>query len=117
MGFLLPPTVAMEETGGLRRTHELSKGNVWRVLAIVAALGLPILLLMFGAEAAILSSALGPNFASLSPSEFFEKAGQAMEQKLAAWQMFSALLFVLGSGLIYSGAAFAYRARTSPEPS
>jgi hypothetical protein len=113
MGFLLPATVTMEEKGGLRRAHELAKGNVWRVLAIVAALGLPILLLILGAEAAILRSALGPNFASLAPSDFFEKAGQAMEQKLGAWQAFSAIVFVLGSGLIYSGAAFAYRARTS----
>jgi hypothetical protein len=115
IGFLLPPTVAMEEKGGLRRAHELVKGNVWRVLVIVAALGLPILLLIFGAEAAILRSALGPNFSSLSPSEFFDKAGQAMEQKLGPWQIFSAIVFVLGSGLIYSGAAFAYRARTSAE--
>jgi hypothetical protein len=115
IGFLLPPTVAMEEKGGLRRAHELAKGNVWRVLVIVAALGLPIVLLIFGAETAILRSALGPNFANLSPSEFFEKAGQAMEQKLGPWQIFSAIVFVLGSGLLYSGAAFAYRARTSAE--
>jgi hypothetical protein len=115
IGFLLPATVTMEEKGGLRRSHELAKGNVWRVLVIVAALGLPILLLILGAEAAILRSALGPNFANLSPSEFFDKAGQAMEQKLGPWQIFSAIVFVLGSGLLYSGAAFAYRARISAE--
>lgn len=115
IGFLLPPSVVMEEKGGLRRAHELAKGNVWRVLAIVAALGLPILLLIMGAEAAILRSALGPNFAGLNPSDFFDKAEQAIEQKLAPWQIFSAIVFVLGSGLIYSGAAFAYRARTSAE--
>ena len=115
MGFLLPPTVAMEEKGGLRRAHELAKGNVWRVLVIVLALALPILLLIFAAEAAILRSALGPNFASLTPSDFFDKVGQAMEQKLGPWQIFSAIVFVLASGLLYSGAAFAYRARTSAE--
>jgi len=115
MSFLLPATVTMEEKGGLRRAHELAKGNVLRVLVIFAALALPILLLVLGAEAAIVSSALGPNFSNLSPSEFFEKADQAMEQKLGPWQIFSAIVFVLASGLLYSGAAFAYRARTSAE--
>jgi hypothetical protein len=115
VGFLLPPAVVMDEKGGLRRTYELAKGNVWRLVAITIALGLPILLLVAGAEAAIVESALGPNAANLSPTEFLEKAGQAMEQKLGAWQIFSAIMFILGSGLIYSGAAFAYRERTSPE--
>jgi len=115
VGFLMPPTVVMEEKGGLRRAFELAKGNVWRLVAIVFALGLPILLLVAGAEAAIVESALGPGAANLSPTEFLEKAGQAMEQKLGAWQIFSAMMFILGSGLIFSGAAFAYRERTAPE--
>jgi hypothetical protein len=34
-----------------------------------------------------------------------------MEAKLLPWQIFNAVVFVLGSGLIYSGTAFAYRAR------
>ena len=115
MGFLLPAVVTLEEKGGLRRAHELTKGNVWRVLAVVAALGLPVLLLVLGAEAAILRSVVGTDFGALTPTEFFDKAEEAMEQKLLPWQIFSAIVFMLGSGLFYSGAAFAYRARTSPE--
>ena len=115
LGFLMPAAVTMEENGGLRRTLELAKGNVWRLVAIVVALSLPILLLFAGAEAAILESALGPSAASLTPAEFLDKAGQAMEQKLGAWQIFSAVMFVLGSGLMFSGGAFAYRERTSPQ--
>jgi hypothetical protein len=44
-----------------------------------------------------------------------DRAGQAFDQKLIYWQIFSAIVFILGSGLVYSGAAFAYRARTSAE--
>jgi len=115
VGFLMPPAVVMEEKVGLRRALELAKGNVWRLVVIALALGFPILVLVAGAEAAIVQSALGPNAGSLSPIEFLDKAEQAMQQKMGAWQIFSAIMFILGSGLIYSGAAFAYRARTSAE--
>jgi hypothetical protein len=115
IGFLLPSTVTMEEKGGLRRAYELSKGNTLRVLAIALALGLPIFLLLFGADAAILRSAIGPNIIGLSPSELTDRAVQAFDQKLIYWQIFTAIVFILGSGLVFSGAAFAYRARTSAE--
>ncbi len=46
----------------------------------------------------------------MNPTEFFQRAGQAMEAKLVPWTIFTTVVFILGSGLIYSGAAFAYRA-------
>ena len=110
VGFLLPPCIVAEEKGGLRRSYELTKGNVWRALAVLLALGLPLLLLMLGGEAAVLRAALGPDFARMNPTEFFQRAGQAMEAKLLPWTIFTTVIFILGSGLIYSGAAFAYRA-------
>ena len=110
IGFLLPPTVVAEEKGGLRRSYELTKGNFWRALAVMLALGLPLLLLVLGGEAAVLRAALGPDFARMNPTEFFQRAGQAMEAKLLPWTIFTTVVFILGSGLIYSGAAFAYRA-------
>ncbi len=110
VGFLLPPTVVSEEKGGLRRSHELTKGNFWRALAVILALGLPLLLLVVGGEVAVLRAALGPEFARMNPTEFFQRAGQAMEAKLLPWTIFTTVIFILGSGLIYSGAAFAYRA-------
>jgi hypothetical protein len=33
-----------------------------------------------------------------------------MDAKLLPWTIFITVIFILGSGLIYSGAAFAYRA-------
>jgi hypothetical protein len=114
VGFLLPPSIVAEEKGGLRRSYELTKGNVWRALAVLLALGLPLLLLILGGEAAVLRAALGPDFARMNPTEFFQRAGQAMEAKLLPWTIFTTVVFILGSGLIYSGAAFAYRAAAGP---
>ncbi len=110
MGFLLAPTVVAEDKGGLRRSHELTKGNVWRVIVIVLALVLPILILMMAGEGVVLRAAIGPDFLRMAPEQFFDKAGEAMEQKLIPWQIFSAVIFILGSGILYGGAAFAYRA-------
>jgi hypothetical protein len=115
MGFLLPATIVTEEKGGLRRSHDLTKGNFWRVLAIALALGFPFLLLLLGGEAVVLRSALGPDFLRMMPTDFFQKASEAMDAKLLPWQIFSAVIFILASGLIYSGAAFAYRAVAQPE--
>jgi hypothetical protein len=110
VGFLLPPSIVAEEKSGLRRSYELTKGNFWRALAVILALGLPFLLLVLGGEAAVLRAALGPEFARMNPTEFFQRAGQAMEAKLLPWTIFTTVVFILGSGLIYSGAAFAYLA-------
>jgi hypothetical protein len=112
MGFLLAPVVAAEENGGLRRSHDLTKGTILRLLAILAALGAPVLLLLLAGEAVLLSSAFGADMAEIESTEFFRRASEAMEQKLLVWHIFSAVVFILGSGLIYSGAAFAYRALT-----
>jgi len=110
MGFLLPPVIVAEEKGGLRRAHDLTKGNFWRMFAVMLALGLPVLALLLAGEGVVLRSALGPNIANLSPAEFMDKAEQAMNEKLLPWTIFTTVVFILGSGLVFSGTAFAYRA-------
>jgi hypothetical protein len=114
MGFLLPATIVAEEKGGLRRSYELARGNFWRVLAVALALGLPVAFLVLAGEVVVLRSALGPEFARLTPAEFFQRAEAAMEQKLVPWQIFTTVMFILGSALIYSGSAFAYRSLQGP---
>jgi hypothetical protein len=114
VGFLLPAIVVSEDKRALRRSHELTHSNFWRVLAVIAGLGLPIILLVLGGEAVVLRSALGPDFFNLGTRALAERAGEAMERKLLPWEIFDAVIFVLASGLIYSGAAFAYRALTAP---
>jgi hypothetical protein len=111
MGFFIPPTVVAENHGGLRRSFELTGGNVLRVFAVIAVLGFPFLLLLVGGEFVLIRSALGPAMYSMRAAEFVQRAGQAMQEKLLPWEIFTAVVFVLGSGLIYGGAAIAYRAR------
>ena len=111
LGFFIPPTVVAENHGGLRRSFELTAGNVLRVFAVIAVLGFPFLLLLVGGEFVLIRSALGPAMYSMNAAEFVQRAGQAMEAKLLPWEIFTAVVFVLGSGLIYGGAAIAYRAR------
>ena len=111
VGFFIPPTIVAENGGGLRRSFELTRGNALRAFAVIAVLGVPVLLLLLGGEAVVLRSALGPSLYGMSPGEFFQRAGEAMEQKLLPWEVFTGVVFVLGSALIYGGAAMAYRAR------
>ena len=114
MSFLLPATIVAEDKGGLRRSYELTRGNFWRALGIACALGLPVGFLVLAGEMVVLRSALGPDVAGLAPTEFFERAQAAMEQKLVPWQIFTTVMFILGSALIYSGSAFAYRSLQGP---
>jgi hypothetical protein len=111
LGFFIPPTIVAENHGGLRRSFELTGGNVLRVFAVIAVLGFPFLLLLVGGEFVLIRSALGPAMYALNAAEFVQRAGQAMQAKLVPWEIFTAVVFVLGSGLIYGGAAIAYRAR------
>jgi hypothetical protein len=111
LGFFIPPTIVAENHGGLRRSFELTGGNVLRVFAVIAVLGFPFLLLLVGGEFVLIRAALGPAMYALNASEFVQRAGQAMQAKLVPWEIFTAVVFVLGSGLIYGGAAIAYRAR------
>src|SRR5262245_40303542 len=38
MGFLLSATVVCEEAGGLQRSHDLARGNFWRMVTVLLAL-------------------------------------------------------------------------------
>jgi hypothetical protein len=117
IGFFMPASVVAEEHGGLKRSFELTQGNVLRAFTVLAVLGTPVLLLLLGGEAVLLRSALGPALYRMAPAEFFERATQAMQQKLVPWEVFTAVVFVLGSALIYGGSAMAYRARLALETS
>lgn len=111
LGFFIPPTIVAENHGGLRRSFELTGGNVLRVFGVIAVLGFPLMLLILGGNFVLIRSALGPAMYSMGPAEFVQRYGQAMQDKLLPWEIFTAVVFVLGSGLIYGGAAIAYRAR------
>ena len=117
LGFFIPPTIVAENHGGLRRSFELTGGNVLRVFAVIAVLGFPFLLLLVGGEFVLIRSALGPAMYAMGASEFVQRAGQAMQEKLLPWEIFTAVVFVLGSALMFGGAAIAYRARIGNDTS
>ena len=116
MGFLLSATVVSEENGGLQRSHDLSRGNFWRMVAIVLALGAPILVLVSVASLVILSAALGPDYARVLEQEgmmeLMRRGEEAVAQNLLLWEAFNTVIFILASGLIYAASAYAYCALT-----
>jgi len=116
MGFLLPATVVAEDKGGLQRSYDLARGNFWRLFLVVLALGGPVLLLLSLAGFAVLRASLGADYATIleqsSMSDLVHRGATAIEENLLAWEAFNAVIFMLASGLLYSGAAYAYRALT-----
>jgi uncharacterized membrane protein YhaH (DUF805 family) len=116
MGFLLSVTVVSEDKGGLRRSHDLARGNVWRMVAVVLALAAPILVLVSIAGAVLLRAALGPDYANVLERdgmlELMRRGEEAVAQNLLLWEVFNAAIFIVASGLIYAASAYAYCAVT-----
>ncbi len=114
MGFLLSATVVSENKAGLRRSHDLSRGNFWRMVAVVLALAAPILVLVSVAGAVILRASLGPDYARVLEQEgmleLMRRGEDAVAQNLLLWEVFNTAIFILASGLIYAASAYAYRA-------
>ncbi len=109
--FLLPPVVVAEGRMSVTRGWELSRGNFWRIILIWAATLLPVLLVVFGAELAI----MGPDyfFSGLNPAaSLTEQAGrmQEMGRHLPLLYGVSFLLSPFMTGLTLGASAFAYRA-------
>jgi hypothetical protein len=115
MGFFLAPVVAVERKGGLIRSHELTKGNVWRAIAVSFALGLPVALIAFLAAVAVVQSAFGGEPITPGP-EAVRRLQQAVADNLLVWEALTAVIFVFYAGLIYSGVAFAYAAIAPRDP-
>jgi hypothetical protein len=116
MGFLLSATVVSEDKGGLQRSHDLARGNFWRMVAVVLALAAPILVLVSTASLVILSTALGPDYVQVLEQdgmlELMRRGEEAVAQNLLLWEAFNTAIFILASGLIYAASAHAYRALT-----
>jgi len=117
MGFLLPGVVVAEENGGLKRSHDLSHGNFWRILFVAIVLALPPTVLLLAGEGAMLGSAVGADTTESGDLlRLMARAEGAISSQLLPWEIFNAVVFILYSGLIYSGAAYAYRAISGKKP-
>jgi hypothetical protein len=117
MGFLLPATVVSESNAGLQRSHDLARGNFWRVVAILVALLAPILFLLSVAGAVLLRATVGADYQRVveegGMNELIRRAEEAIAQNLLLWEVFNMAIFMLAAGLIFSASAYAYRALTA----
>jgi hypothetical protein len=116
MGFLLSATVVSEEAGGLQRSHDLARGNFWRMVAVLLALALPIFFISAVASYILLRASLGADFARILEEEgmleLMRRGEEAVVQNLLLWEVFNIVIFILASGLVYS----AYRVLTANAP-
>jgi hypothetical protein len=119
MGFLLSPTVVCENKG-LQRSNDLTRGNFWRIVAILFALILPILFLLSIVGAVILRAALGNDYRQIieddGMDELIRRAEEAIAQNVLLWEAFNIMIFILAAGLIYGAAAYAYQVATGKSP-
>jgi hypothetical protein len=119
MGFLLSPTVVCESKG-LQRANDLTRGNFWRIVAILLALILPILFLLSIVGAVILRAALGNDYRQIieddGMDELIRRAEEAIAQNVLLWEVFNMMIFILAAGLIYGAAAYAYQAAAGKPP-
>lgn len=118
LSFLVVPSVVMEGRFGLERSWQLTRGNVLRIIAIGLAVGLPITLVSFAAQAAVLGlDAFNPHFELIGDQA--AQAHQTVEQlrhTAANLPLLMAVEFVLlpfTCGLGFAAPAFAYRALAS----
>jgi hypothetical protein len=117
LGFLVVPSVVMDGKFGIERSWQLTRGNVWRIIAVVLAVSLPLLIVTGIVEVAI----LGPDYFRHSMGSVGDKAEQARHSaeqiRLVAAKLpfLMGLSFVLAPfsyGLTFAAPAFAYRALT-----
>jgi hypothetical protein len=90
MGFFLAPSITAERRGGVRRSHELTRGNFFRILVIFFTVILPVLGLYLVRNTIVDGEML--------------TATQRM-----ALQAMGAIISVLFSGLFYAAATHAYQ--------
>ena len=110
--FFVPPIVVAEDRIDLPRAWLLSRGNFWRILAIVLAATVPFLLL----QSLVLLIIVGPAFLAPLPANT-AAAAVAFTQRLALFDRHMptviglALVFTpFNLGLTLGSSAFAYRA-------
>lgn len=121
MSFFLAPVAIAEHKASLIRAWELSKGNFWRLLAVVLAIVIPILLLSVAFAYAQMGDDAFPHVqARMTSAELAafhhhqqEVARRAFELTERYWYVFyplNLLLTVITYGLTAGSAAAAYRA-------
>jgi hypothetical protein len=116
--FLLPPIVVVEERVDLLRAWILSRGNFWRILAVLLVVTVPLLVVQTAATAAI----VGPDIFAPLPGNP-ELMGIALKARMAILDRHMASLIGLALvlapfslGLTLGASCFAYRALAGDRP-
>jgi hypothetical protein len=106
-----------ENAGGLQRSHDLARGNFWRMAAVLLAIAAPIFVAMFLATYILVRISLGPELAQIlqdaDVDQLMRRGEEAVLQNIVLWEIFNTAIFILASGLLYSASAFAYRSLTA----
>jgi hypothetical protein len=110
--FLLAPVVVVEERLDLVRAFLLSRGNVWRILAITLAVTLPLLLV----QGIALGVIVGPElFAPLSgTSTAIAERFRLLDRHMPALIGLFLMLTPFNLGLVFGASSFAYRTLVPP---
>ena len=121
LGFLLVPAVAMESGFGLERSWQLTKGNFWRIFAVLVATLVPIIIVAILIDMTV----LGPDFLNPHLELAHDQAAQMrhsaeqmrrMSEHLPLMMGIGFLLAPFTYGMTFAPAAFAYRALTGKAP-
>jgi len=113
LGYLLVPAVVVDGHFGLTRSWQLTKGNFWRILAILFATMLPLVLVSDIASALVVGPLPQPS--AVQPTDLAGVARLWAEQlqvtlpHLPALMGVSLVLAPLGYSLLFTPAALAYR--------
>ena len=117
---LLAPVVVAEETGGMRKAWTLSRGQFWRLLAIMLATGLPAVLVWLLVQYRFIFDGLPPSAANgATPQELVQWGANGlarMKQYAFVLAPGFLLLTTFSYGAIYGALAYAYRATIEKSP-
>ena len=121
LGFLLVPAAVMEGGFGLERSWQLTKGNFWRIFAVLVATLVPIVIVAILIDLTV----LGPDFLNPHLELAHNQAAQMRHSAEQMRQMAAHLPLMMGIGFLlapftygmtFAPAAFAYRALTGKAP-
>ena len=110
LSFLIGPIAAAEDKASLARAWSLSAGNFWRILAIFLATMVPLLIVLCGADYAVMGPSLHMAFAHPD----FQSMFATMIQHAPALAAISVVGLVIACALSAGASAAAYRALVPP---
>jgi hypothetical protein len=113
LSFLLAPVTVAEEQINLARGWTLTRGNFWRILGVMLAIGLPIFVIYVTGIAALMGAELAapvPAAIANNAAKLVQHLAQIVNHHLPELMGLELILAPFSLGLNLGAAAFAYRA-------